>query len=100
MSNYYVPKKNRCSCYNGGGSCVGENCSGSHVMDTKTNFFTIPNSSSMNMVLSRSRTIYNSSLHMSVETKGRGNIQKQGSGGNSYVSYLSKKVGRIQCCQT
>jgi hypothetical protein len=96
MANYYVPKKNRCPCYEGGGSTPCVDTAGANY--TKTNFFYIPNNSSMNMLLKRSNQVYTSSLNEST-TKGQGNIKKQGSGGNSYVSYLSRKVGKQGCVQ-
>jgi hypothetical protein len=99
MTNYYVAKKNRCRCIapvDGEGGSGENNCCDAGTEYTKTNFFYSPNNSSMNLLLTRSKKVYTTSLSLSPE-KGQGNIQKHGSAGNSYFTYLSRKVGNIGC---
>jgi len=57
-----------------------------------------PDSSLFNQTIN-SNTVYsfNKSLtQTAIEEKGRGNVMKKGSGGNSYASYMMAKKGKLE----
>jgi|AACY02.3.fsa_nt_gi hypothetical protein len=53
---------------------------------------------SLHLVLTSATTISKTDATMP-ESKGIGNMRKQGSGGNSYYGYLRRKIGGCQCSQ-
>jgi len=85
---FYIPKKNRCN----NGTC--------NVV--LSNIFTcFAARSSVHSSNISARSVYNTEDGKSSEYKNRGNLNKKGSGGNSYASYLSSKKGAILCnCDT
>jgi hypothetical protein len=103
--SYYVAKKNRCpncsSCNDYDPSNCGT-CEPTNCMSPFTLIFATT-SSNQNDIRS-SIQVYKTEIQQDnnpfvVQKKGRGNIKKRGSGGNSYASYLAKKRGGlISCC--
>lgn len=85
---YYIAKKNRCNT--------------SFCPDLFSNTFTcFATRSSIQSSNIASKSVYNTENGKNNEYKNRGNLNKKGSGGNSYASYLSYKKGDILCnCNT
>tara|TARA_B100001063_G_C16729126_1_gene538193 strand:+ start:1351 stop:1617 length:267 start_codon:yes stop_codon:yes gene_type:complete len=84
--SYYVPKKNRC-------------CDGPCISPFKLTFAV---SSSLNTSVTSSKSEYktyedNKNVSSNIVGKGVGNTRKQGSGGNSYDSYLARLKGNKYC---
>ena len=92
---YYVPKKNRCKI-----SCPVSNPA---VPPTRTETLFKSTLSSINAYNKGARTVYSVFLSQQYNSqaqanKGTGNLQKRGSGGNSYAAYLARKKGKCLCC--
>ena len=83
---YYIPKKNRCSCLN-----VGINSGPCNIFT----MFAI--SSSLNSSIKASNNVYITNSNLD-DSKGKGNLIKKGSGGNSYQAYIYKLRGNKNCC--
>ena len=85
---FYVPKKNRCN---------SSNCP-----DLFSNMFTCyATNSSIKTDIEGSKEVYTNYQSKSNEYKNNGNLNKLGSGGNSYHAYLLRKKGNIKCnCNT
>lgn len=81
---YFIPNKNRCN------NCVGSLSS----VFTYTNQI---NLSSENNMKNSSKVVYNNYDNKNENYKNEGNLNKHGSGGNSYQSYLQRKKGEIFC---
>lgn len=84
MPSYYVPNKNRCrTCFS---QSTQNNQNVQHVSSSQQNQFKTSNTI---------YSFYNNLTIGDIEEKGQGNIMKQGSGGNSYINYMSKKKGAL-----
>ena len=84
--SYYVPKKNRCP----HGPCI----------PPFKLVFAVPSSLNTSVLSSKSEyKTYEDNQNVSSEIvgKGEGNTRKQGSGGNSYDSYLARLKGNKYC---
>lgn len=81
---YYIPKKQRCKI----AGCP----------DIFSNTYTcFASSSSSHTVFNNSRTVNFIYNNKDTEYKNNGNLNKRGSGGNSYDDYLLRKKGVIGC---
>ena len=92
---YYVPKKNRCKI-----SCPvsGSTQPSRHELLFKSTLSSINayNTGAKN-VYSAFRSQHSNGLAL-YANKGTGNLQKRGSGGNSYAAYLARIKGDLLCC--
>jgi hypothetical protein len=82
---YHYSRKVRCL------DCSGDICDYEYT----PKIYSLPKQSSQYSSNLSSKHIQSSSLAYS--NKGKGNLQKKGSGGNSYASFLSRKKGNILC---
>lgn len=89
MPSYYSPKSICRSCIDGSiNTATYQRVE--HVSSGLQNQF-----KSSNTVFS----FYNTLTPQAIELKGQGNLMKQGSGGNSYDNYMSRKKGAlVQYC--
>ena len=81
MPSYYVARKGRCKL-----SCPA-------VRPTPTETLFKARSSSVNTKRLSSLTAIKNYSNQTQAQKNNGNVQKRGSGGNSYAAYLARKVG-------